>query len=375
MMNQSISHTSKKYNNKEWSSMFEKLQAYKREHNTCNVPKRYQSDPKLGHWVHYQRTMCKADKLSQERKELLESIGFVWSERQSSQVSREQTSWDERFQELKRFQTIHGHCKVPRKGKDAALGRWVKWQRWNRTLLDRGESSVLTKRKIKLLNSIGFSWGYQRVPPQKKVITSVTSEPSIEPLPYMAEDLMAPTSSAEPISRNHVVSPPFSAASLKSVVDNSESGAVPTLPSRYGESSGFVNHEVDVSRQFNQVNFVRSRTMSPVEEDSVRFDKQIAPIFKSFDLPTQFQGYVMEPVPENIFHGMNAMNAFQPVMEGLFKMQGSSQVGTRRFVASRGNWKCSVCRYASFNTFEEALAHENNCNGFPEGSICRACAA
>lgn len=97
-MNQSISHTSKKYNNKEWSFMFEKLEAYKREHSTCNVPKRYQSDPKLGHWVHYQRTMCKADKLSQERKELLESIGFVWSERQTSQVSREQTSWDERFQ-------------------------------------------------------------------------------------------------------------------------------------------------------------------------------------------------------------------------------------------------------------------------------------
>ena len=33
--------------------MYEKLQAYKRENGTCNVPKRYQSDPKLGHWVRH----------------------------------------------------------------------------------------------------------------------------------------------------------------------------------------------------------------------------------------------------------------------------------------------------------------------------------
>jgi len=374
-MNQSISHTSKKYNNKEWSFMFEKLQAYKREHNTCNVPKRYQSDPKLGHWVHYQRTMCKADKLSQERKELLESIGFVWSERQTSQVSREQTSWDERFQELKTFQSIHGHCKVPRKGKDAALGRWVKWQRWNRTLLDRGESSVLTKRKIKLLNSIGFSWGYQRVPPQKKGNSKVASDESIDPFPYVPEELMLPTSSTEPFSRNHVVSPPFSAASLKNAVDISTKLGAPALSSRYDESINFINRKVDVPSEFNQVNFVRPHTMSPLEEDSVRFERQDTATLKSIDFPKQFQGYVMEPVPENMFRGMNMMNAFPPVMEGLFKMQGSNQIGMRRYVATRGNWKCSVCRFASFDTFEEALAHENNCNGFPEGNICRACAA
>ena len=42
--------------------------------------------------------MCKAKKLSDERKDLLVNIGFVWSERQSSKTSREQTSWDERFE-------------------------------------------------------------------------------------------------------------------------------------------------------------------------------------------------------------------------------------------------------------------------------------
>lgn len=180
------------------------------------------------------------------------------------------------------------------------------------------------------------------------------------------------TSCAEPIPRNHVVSPPFSASSLKNAIDNRASMAAPTLSSTYGESNSFINHEVDVLREFNQVKFVRPSTMSPLEEESARFERQTDPILKSIDFRSQFQGYVMEPVPENIFHGMNP---FQPMMEGILKMQGSTQIGMRRYVASRGNWKCSVCRYASFDTFEEALTHENNCNGFPEGSICRACAA
>lgn len=78
--------------------MFERLQAYKHEYNTCNVSKRCRTDPKLGHWVHYQRIMYKAEKLCQDRKDLLESIGFVWSERKTSKITREYTSWDERFQ-------------------------------------------------------------------------------------------------------------------------------------------------------------------------------------------------------------------------------------------------------------------------------------
>ena len=41
--------------------------------------------------------MFKAKKLSDDRKDLLESIGFVWSERQSSKINK-QVSWDERLE-------------------------------------------------------------------------------------------------------------------------------------------------------------------------------------------------------------------------------------------------------------------------------------
>ena len=50
-MNPSMTRPSKKINKNEWMSMYNKLQAYKLKNGTCNVPKRYLSDPKLGHWV------------------------------------------------------------------------------------------------------------------------------------------------------------------------------------------------------------------------------------------------------------------------------------------------------------------------------------
>lgn len=347
--------------------MYEKLQAYKRENNTCNVPKRYQSDPKLGHWVHYQRTMCKAKKLSQERKDLLESIGFVWSERQTSKTSREQTSWDERFEELKKFQSIHGHCKVPRTGKDAALGRWVKWQRWNRTLLDRGESSVLTKRMIKLLNSVGFSWGYQRVPPQKKTSNVSASDMSIEPLPYMPSESSS-SSSTDHEERKHVVSPPFPAPR-----DDRSS-----FSSRFSESNSYLNQGSNTNAfNHNQVSFNRP-SMSPLEEDYDTFSRHDTSSSNSvYDLPSRFQqgGHIMDRMPSNNFRGMQRPNNFPPMMEDPFKFN-SNQINSGRHIAVSKVWKCSVCRYASFDTYDDALTHENRCNGFPEdANFCRACAA
>ena len=296
--------------------------------------------------------------------------------------------------ELKTFQSIHGHCKVPRKGKDVALGRWVKWRRWNRTLLDRGESSVLTKRKIKLLNSIGFSWGYQRVPPQKKTITA-KPEMSIEPLPYMLAEAMVPAST-EPSSRN-IITPPTDAPSFRNAIQSNSVFDDAAFSSRYEESNSFVKEEVhDVSFNHHHPIVSRHATMSPLDDESVSFDRQdnTSPTFNF--APTQNQGYVVEPLPNNMFgmnpimntsnmigsndfprlnsSNMNVMNSFPPMMESRLK-QEVEQMSMNRHIAPSRVWKCSVCRFASFDTFDEALAHENNCNGFPEGSYCRACAA
>ena len=45
---------SKKVNNEQWESMFERLKDYKTLNGDCLVPKRYTIDPKLGTWVETQ---------------------------------------------------------------------------------------------------------------------------------------------------------------------------------------------------------------------------------------------------------------------------------------------------------------------------------
>ena len=60
---------------KRWDEMFAELKKYKKKYKHCNVARR---DGSLGAWVSTQRTTYKQNKLSQEKIDLLESIGFVW---------------------------------------------------------------------------------------------------------------------------------------------------------------------------------------------------------------------------------------------------------------------------------------------------------
>jgi hypothetical protein len=61
-----------------WNEMFERLVEYKNRIGSTMVPKRYQQDPELGGWVQHQRKLRKEEKLSMERFEKLDSIGFFW---------------------------------------------------------------------------------------------------------------------------------------------------------------------------------------------------------------------------------------------------------------------------------------------------------
>jgi len=70
-----------------WSSMYEKLVAYKQEHGHCNVSKTLGDNKKLGVWVSYQRYQFKnqvkgyqAGK-SSDRYIALNEIGFAWNMR------------------------------------------------------------------------------------------------------------------------------------------------------------------------------------------------------------------------------------------------------------------------------------------------------
>ena len=138
-----------------WKLMYEKLVAYKTEHKNTNVPTKYDKDPELGNWVMTQRVKYNRKQILQNRRELLDSINFVWNE---SRAINEQKQWMAMFDELVAYKNQHDNTSVPTKyDKDPKLGQWVSTQR---TIYNKKR---LSPDRIKLLNSIAFVWGFRAI--------------------------------------------------------------------------------------------------------------------------------------------------------------------------------------------------------------------
>jgi len=73
-----------------WDEMYQRLVAYKMEHNHCLVPQRYKEDPQLGTWVHTQCRFYKKNKMVERHKNLLDFVGFV----SATNTAR----WDEMYE-------------------------------------------------------------------------------------------------------------------------------------------------------------------------------------------------------------------------------------------------------------------------------------
>lgn len=122
-------------------------------------------------------------RLSQDRKDKLDALGFVWSLRSK----RIDDHWETMFQQLKAYKEKHGDCLVPsRYEENQKLGKWVETQRYEYTKLQRAASGAveskeareeadavaaaaaqgkprssqprLTEERLQRLNSIGFEW-------------------------------------------------------------------------------------------------------------------------------------------------------------------------------------------------------------------------
>jgi len=129
-----------------WEEMFVTLAAYKQGQGDCNVPAEWKENPKLGQWCNVQRRTYRKNKLSAERIQRLEKLGFVWE--------RLENSWEDRFAALVYYNQTHGDCNVPNKWKDdPSLGQWCQTQR--RVY----KNNKLSPERIKRLEEIGFEWG------------------------------------------------------------------------------------------------------------------------------------------------------------------------------------------------------------------------
>ena len=131
----------------QWEEGFERLRAFIKDNGNSNVPLKYNSSDgfKLGFWVSNQRALREKEKLSDERKARLDSLGFVWGALESQ--------WEEGFGHLQAFIKDNGHCQIPGKYRSPdgyALGSWVNTQR---TRIE----SISPERKARL-DGIGFLW-------------------------------------------------------------------------------------------------------------------------------------------------------------------------------------------------------------------------
>jgi hypothetical protein len=143
----------------QWFQKFQELVRYRENHDDCLVPHNSPSHDSLAQWVkrqryqHTRREEGKHSNLTDERKQALESIGFVWSTHGAR--------WGDRFEELQLYLEQHGHCNVPKDYTgNHELAVWVKYQRrLYKRMMTRGEQPLtLTPERIQKMNNIGFCW-------------------------------------------------------------------------------------------------------------------------------------------------------------------------------------------------------------------------
>lgn len=102
------------------------------------------SDPQLARWVEKQRKEFQQGKMAQVRADLLEELNFVFSLRDAK--------WWEFYDKLLVYREECGHTMVPADyDADPQLGHWVSRQRQRR-------QAGLEADRIQALDDIGFSW-------------------------------------------------------------------------------------------------------------------------------------------------------------------------------------------------------------------------
>lgn len=132
-----------------WEQNFDALKRFQQENGHCHISAKHDPvDPTLKTWVSNQRRCKKKGRLSKEREDMLNELGFEWSI-----VMANKRSWSEQFQELKKFKQVYGHCRIPKKYEaDPSLGAWVQNQR---QLKKKGRLSEIREY---MLNELGFEW-------------------------------------------------------------------------------------------------------------------------------------------------------------------------------------------------------------------------
>jgi hypothetical protein len=125
---------------------YNELVAYYDTNGHCNVPRGYEANPQLGHWVHEQRNRYKKGKLEGNRIAMLNELGFQWNPHNKR--------WIDNYNELVAYHAEHGDCNVQKKYEvnNIKLGIWADSQR------KQYKKGKLNADSIAMLENLGFQW-------------------------------------------------------------------------------------------------------------------------------------------------------------------------------------------------------------------------
>ncbi len=136
--------------NSTFDQRVKELLEFKQEHDTIHVSQvafpKDSKNHKLSRWVNEMRRLYNENRLSIDRINKLNKIGFIWN--------MEDERFSQNLKKLKRFHKQHGHWDVPQAGRTKKLGEWVAQVRC------RG---LAKKHYVKALNDAGFVWEGKKI--------------------------------------------------------------------------------------------------------------------------------------------------------------------------------------------------------------------
>jgi hypothetical protein len=145
-----------------WMQRFEELIAFQKRFGHCYVSTLDKEFASLGNWVRHQRGERRRGRLSAERIQMLDELGFAWNlsgkvlphiiERDRQLRMR----WESMYRVLAAYHQAHGCC--PTVYRSNARSRLERWCAEQRTVRQRGK---LSEEQVRRLDGLGFVWNLQ----------------------------------------------------------------------------------------------------------------------------------------------------------------------------------------------------------------------
>lgn len=150
---------------KNWLILFKNVVEYYEENETTNISSDYEvlienKSINLNRWYTKQLYLCRNNKLSSERKKLIEAFSNKVNDKRAENLSR--LKWMKNYELAKKYFMMHGNLRIPNtyevevNGEIIKLGDWINSQRSSY----KGRRAKISEKQINLLNEIGMIWEF-----------------------------------------------------------------------------------------------------------------------------------------------------------------------------------------------------------------------